>query len=260
MLKYGKSIYVMLLSVALVIGCQPANDEKVESELAALRQEVKDLKAQVESINSDIELAKENAAKAAKPKFRTLPDQKDFDGNGTIPSMGDDNATIAIIEFSDYQCPYCKRFTDNTFAKIKENYVDSGKVKYLTRDFPLGFHPQAKGAAIAANCSFKQGEYWPMRHALFSNMRNLNTAFYQKTASDLKLDIDKFSACLEDPQMAKDVENNIALASTLGIRGTPSFVVGRIEEGQLVGAQLVVGAQDYRVFAALFEDLLKAPK
>uniref|UniRef100_UPI000B0576A4 thioredoxin domain-containing protein n=1 Tax=Vibrio campbellii TaxID=680 RepID=UPI000B0576A4 len=156
MLEYGKSIYAMLLSVPLVVGCQPANDEKVKSELAALRQEVKDLKVQVESINSDIELAKENAAKAVKPKFRTLPDQKDFDGNGTIPSMGDDKATIAIIEFSDYQCPYCKRFTDNTFAKIKENYVDSGKVKYLTRDFPLGFHPQAKGAAIAANCSFKQ--------------------------------------------------------------------------------------------------------
>ncbi len=76
MLKYGKSIYAMLLSVPLVVGCQPANDEKVKSELAALRQEVKDLKAQVESINSDIELAKENAAKAAKPKFRTLPDQK----------------------------------------------------------------------------------------------------------------------------------------------------------------------------------------
>ncbi len=76
MLKYGKSIYAMLLSVPLVVGCQPANDEKVQSELAALRQEVKDLKAQVESINSDIELAKENAAKTAKPKFRTLPDQK----------------------------------------------------------------------------------------------------------------------------------------------------------------------------------------
>ena len=88
MSKYGNQIYTLLLSIPLVVGCQPTNDESVESELAALRQEVKDLKAQVESIQSDIELAKENAAKAAKPKFRTLPDQKDFDGNGTIPSMG----------------------------------------------------------------------------------------------------------------------------------------------------------------------------
>lgn len=99
-----------------------------------------------------------------------------------------------------------------------------------------------------------------MRHALFANVRNLDNELYQKTAIDLKLDIDKFSACLEDPIMTKNIENDIAFASSLGIRGTPSFIVGRIENNNLVRPQLIVGAQDYQVFSELFDSLIKAPQ
>lgn len=125
----------MFLLIPLIVGCQPTNNGNVASELAAIKKKLTDLKTQVADINSEIELTKENVAQENRRRFKTLPDQNNFNANGLIPSLGDNSAQIVIVEFSDYQCPYCKRFTDNTFTKIKENYVDSRKVRYLTRDF-----------------------------------------------------------------------------------------------------------------------------
>ncbi|WP_462159917.1 DsbA family protein [Pseudoalteromonas sp. GB56] len=176
-------------------------------------------------------------------------------GGGTLPELGEATATLAIVEFSDYQCPYCKRFIDTTFPKLRANYIDKGKVKYVTRDFPLGFHTKAKGAAVAANCSLKQEAYWPMRTLLFNNMRNLGDELYQQSAENLSLNLEEFATCLADQQIMQKIERDLSYGSSLGIRGTPSFLIGRIENNQLVKPQLLVGAQSYETFAGILDSL-----
>ncbi|MCL1058694.1 DsbA family protein [Shewanella gelidimarina] len=259
MLRYKKQSIVLILTSLFIVACQPQGDAKLKEEISSLKQDVSLLKKDISRIGSQVSDIHTIAMSSQKPQYKTLATQTNFNANGSLPLLGSTASQLAIIEFSDYQCPYCKRFIDQTFAKIKSKYIDTGKVQYLTRDFPLNFHPKAKGAAIAANCGLKQDAYWPMRELLFNNMKNLDDALYQQTATDLSLDITQFNDCLVDEAIASKIQQDVAYGSSLGIRGTPSFIIGRIEGNQLISPQLVVGAQSYETFAVLFDELLAKP-
>lgn len=256
MSKYIVRLLFPLLALPFVSACEPQNNSNLQQEIDGLKQEMQQLQADISTIGEQVKDIHEIATQAQKPQHKTLPSQVNFDENGQLPVMGDAQAQVAIIEFSDYQCPYCKRFIDQTFSKLKSNYVDNGKVKYLARDFPLAFHKQAQGAAIAANCSLQQNAYWPMRSALFKNVQKLGDPLYQQTAAELSLELDKFSECLADKTMVDKITQDIAYGKSLGVRGTPSFVIGRIENNQLIAPKLVVGAQSYETFALLLDELL----
>jgi|TARA_R110000851_G_scaffold90253_8_gene197208 protein-disulfide isomerase len=257
MLRYKKQSIVLILTSLFIAACQPQGDANLQDEISSLKQDVRLLKKDISRIGSQVKDIHTIAMSSQKPQYKTLPTQTNFTADGSLPLLGSAASQLAIIEFSDYQCPYCKRFIDQTFTKIKSNYIDSGKVQYLTRDFPLNFHPKAKGAAIAANCGFKQDAYWPMRGLLFNNMKQLNEALYQQTATDLSLDITQFTNCLADETIASKIEQDIAYGSSLGIKGTPSFIIGRVEGNQLISPKLVVGAQSYETFAVLIDELLE---
>ncbi|EIE5877714.1 thioredoxin domain-containing protein, partial [Vibrio parahaemolyticus] len=126
--------------------------------------------------------------------------------------------------------------------------------------FPLSFHAKAMGAAIAATCSLQQNSYWPMRDMLFSNVKDLGGELYQKAATDLSLNLEEFNKCMKDQSIADKVEQDLTLGKSLGIRGTPSFLIGRVENDQLVEPQIVVGAQRYAVFESLLEQLSNSDK
>ncbi|ABZ77058.1 DSBA oxidoreductase [Shewanella halifaxensis HAW-EB4] len=260
MLRYKRLPLALLLTPLLLTGCQPQNNAELQKEMASLKQEITQLKKEMSTIGGQVNDIHTIAMRSQKPQYKTLPTQSNYGEDGKLPLQGDATAQLAIIEFSDYQCPYCKRFIDQTFTKLKSNYIDTGKVQYLTRDFPLNFHPKAKGAAIAANCSLQQDAYWPMRDSLFKNMKQLDDELYQQIASNLSLDMTKFNACLADEQMLNKVQQDVAYGSSLGIRGTPSFVIGRVENGQLISPKLIVGAQSYQTFARLLDELLANPK
>jgi protein-disulfide isomerase len=256
MSKYIIQLILPLLALTFISACEPQNSDRLEQEISSLNQDIKQLQENIATIGSQVKDIHELATQAQKPQHKTLPSQVNFDENGQLPVMGDAQAQVAIIEFSDYQCPYCKRFIDQTFTKLKSNYVDNGKVKYLARDFPLAFHKQAQGAAIAANCSLEQNAYWPMRSALFKNVQKLGDPLYQQTAAELSLELGKFSECLADKTMVDKIAQDIAYGRSLGVRGTPSFVIGRIENDQLITPKLVVGAQSYETFALVLNELL----
>ncbi|MGH8488734.1 MAG: DsbA family protein, partial [Gammaproteobacteria bacterium] len=97
-------------------------------------------------------------------------------------SLGDPAAKIGIVEFSDFQCPFCLRSHTQTFPRLKESYITNRKLRYVYRDFPLDFHKEAKTAAVAANCAGKQGVYWEMHDALFMNQKRLGAPLYEKLA------------------------------------------------------------------------------
>ncbi|KKQ26427.1 MAG: DSBA oxidoreductase [Microgenomates group bacterium GW2011_GWC1_37_12b] len=181
------------------------------------------------------------------------------------PVLGDKNALITIVEFSDYECPFCKRHFDETLPQLVKNYVDTGKVKIVYRDFPLSFHdPMATKEAIAANCAREQGgdkKYFEFHDEIFkrttSNGNGLNDEKIQTIAKDLGLNTGKFSTCLSNQAQADEVKKDIADGTAAGASGTPTFVIGKTTSNGEVDGDLVVGAQPFAAFQAVIDPMLQ---
>ena len=171
--------------------------------------------------------------------------------------IGDIQASYAIIEFSDYQCPYCARHANNVFPQIKKELIDTGKVKYALYDYPLGFHGEAKGASVAVRCAGEQDRYWEMHTELFTNQRKLSNDFYEETARAFALDSQAFSTCLADPAMSMAVDRDIAYGKSLGVTGTPKFFVGRVQGDEITDVIVISGAQSFAAFSGAIERLSK---
>ena len=162
---------------------------------------------------------------------------------------GDKNAPITIIEFSDYQCPFCGRFFQQTLPQIEDNYIKTGKVKIIYRDFPLSFHPEAQKGAEAAECAGEQGKYWEMHDKIFANQDAMSIASYKSWASELKLDANKFNSCLDSGKYASEVQKDFDDGSKAGVSGTPTFFIGNDKDGYVT----LVGAQPYQAFQQAIE-------
>lgn len=159
------------------------------------------------------------------------------------PSLGPSNAPITIIEFSDFQCPYCQKWQTEAWPKIQENFKD--QVRLVYRDFPLdSIHENAASAAEAANCAGDQNKYWPFHDKLFRAEQGLGQTAYLQYAKDLGLDQTKFEECLTSRKYKDEVQADFQYAADLGINSTPTFFINGIP---------VVGAQPYEVFKQVIE-------
>lgn len=164
---------------------------------------------------------------------------------GDSPYMGPKNAPVTVIEFTDYQCPFCGRVRP-TVNQITSEYKD--EVKYVIRDFPLSFHQYAKKAHEAAHCAGDQKKYWEYNKILFSDQNALQIEKLKKYASDLKLNTNKFNKCLDEGKFAKKVEEDIKVGIDAGVSGTPAFFVNGI---------LVSGARPFSEFKRMIDEELK---
>ncbi len=163
------------------------------------------------------------------------------------PAIGVAGAPITIIEFSDFECPFCQRFHDQTFQAILESYP--GQILFVYRDFPLAsIHPNAQKAAEAAQCAFEQGKYWEFHNALFRNQQHLgNLELYTELAVALEMDQERFNECFESNRYADEVTADFNDARALGITGTPTF---------FINGRPLVGAQPLDVFVQIIEEEL----
>jgi protein-disulfide isomerase len=167
-------------------------------------------------------------------------------------AMGRDNASVVMVEYTDYQCPFCNSFTTTTFPLLKKEFVETGKMRFISRDYPLDFHQHALKAAQATHCAGEQEKFWQMKDALMSNYARLTPDLITSLARDVKLDVDKFQGCMESGRHVSGIKDGIAAANAIGINGTPSFVIGKVTGDQLDG-YLIVGSQPFSVF----ENLIK---
>jgi len=172
-----------------------------------------------------------------------LPTRQNIDLDDD-PVLGDPKAPVTIVSFEDYQCPFCKRSFDQTFPLLKKEYIDTGKVKYVYRDFPLSFHPQAQAAAEAGECADDQGKFWEYHDALFQNQQSLSSALYSQLAGQLGLDVEEFDQCLQSGKFTQEVQNDFAYGSSVGVSGTPTFFINGIK---------LVGAQPYQAFKQVID-------
>ena len=168
-------------------------------------------------------------------------------GQGAI--LGSAKAPVTVVEFSDFQCSFCRKFWSDTLPKLKGTYIKPGKVRFIYRHFAIlgNFSEQA---AMASECAGEQGNFWGYHDRLFANQGGL--AFTQSKleqyARELGLQTAHFKRCLTTEKYRKKVEGETAVAASLGARGTPIF---------FVNGRLMVGAQPFDLFRAVIEEELK---
>lgn len=159
---------------------------------------------------------------------------------------------LTITEFSDFQCPYCQMFWQNAYQEIKAKYVDTGKIKFIYRHYPLPNHPDAFKAAEASECARDQGKFWEYHDTLFSKLASdgsgLDVPSLKSYAKDLGLDSEAFNSCLDGGEKTSLVLEDSLAGQKAGVDGTPTF---------FIGDEKVIGAQPASVFEVVIDKLLK---
>jgi protein-disulfide isomerase len=173
------------------------------------------------------------------------------------PSLGNTEAPLVLVEFTDFQCPFCIKFQSEVFAQLKTNYVDTGKLRVVSHNLPLPFHPFAEPAALAAICADAQGKFWPMREKLFAIGNPLSLEAINHVAQSVGLDAANYAACVTNAETAGVLLKDGQEAKAAAIDATPSFVLGRDVGGKVTGLK-IVGAQPYANFAAEINKMLAA--
>jgi len=176
------------------------------------------------------------------------------------PVKGDPNAPVTIVEYSDFQCPFCSRFFTQTLPLLEKNYIDTGKVKLVYKDLPLdNLHPNARPAHIASECADEQGRFWEYHDILFekqSQWQRLSSSDLQSTlsqyASDLGLQAASFESCMQSQDIADEVNQDSLEAARFGATGTPTFFIGNEKDGFIK----LVGAQPYAAFQTVIDNQL----
>lgn len=171
------------------------------------------------------------------------------------PVLGNPDAPVTLIEFSDFQCPFCRALWRDTLPQIKSQYIDTGKVKLVYRDFPLDIHQSAQITAEASECAHEQGKFWEFHDKIFEEQDKQGTgtiryteADLRKWASEIGLDTKKFNECLDSGKYKQEVEKDLQDGIAAGVTGTP---------GTFVNGKLIKGAVPFASFEAVIEDALK---
>jgi protein-disulfide isomerase len=179
------------------------------------------------------------AATSAATPAATTTDKVHLKVSKDLHWMGRADAPITIVEFTDYQCPFCRKYHTESFAQLKKNYIDTGKVRFASSDLPLDFHANAQRAAEAAWCAGEQNKYWELRDTMITNSSDLSKDAITKYAQTVSLDLASFAACTEADKYKAEIQQGIADAATVGISGTPSFVIGKSAPDAIDGDRLV---------------------
>ena len=168
---------------------------------------------------------------------------------------GDPKAPITLVEYSDFTCHFCKKFFHETFPKLLSEYIETGKVRFVYRDFPRGLGSPLR-AADAARCAGEQNAYWPMHDRLFNSDGQFSPENLKKFATELKLEQGQFSQCLDAHKYFPDIEKDLKDAGTLGIRGTPAFVIFPTKVPDDPNLILIPGAFPFETFKEEIDKLL----
>ena len=223
------------------------------------------IRADLERIRADLDSVKSQLAQVLR-LLSQRPVQGGVAPSGPVrasvadaPTLGRVDAPVTIVEFSDYQCPFCQRFFATTLPELKKDYIETGKVRYVFRDFPLEMHAQARKAAEAAHCAGEQGKYWEMHDVLFQNQRALAPPQLADHARLVGLDGATFDACLSSGRHAARVDRGLADGAAAGVQGTPGFVIGRTTSGDVVEGTPIRGAQPVDTFRRIIDQMLAQP-
>jgi len=210
----------------------------------------------IPSIQQSVESQIQNSQASANPSNNGLIEISLDDD----PLLGDINAQITIVEFGDFQCPFCKRFHQQTLPELKSNYIDKGIVNLVWKDFPIqNIHQNAVASSIAGECADDQGVFWELHDRIFEEQSiwqglptNIAINDFKRYANDLGVDQTEFNNCLDSQVYLEEVLDDLSYGSRSGVTGTPAFFIGN----EKIGFIKITGAQPFSVFEGVIESLL----
>jgi protein-disulfide isomerase len=230
---------------------QTETKDQSQSDLSALRTDVRALQAEQQQIISRLDELKQLLQPNRQP-----PPVSSLSVRGEM-FRGDSGARVAIIEYADFECPYCGEYEREVFPRLLSDYIVTGKVKYFYRDLPLPGHAHAMPAARAARCAGEQGKYWEMHDSLFANQNALSVPALLDRAQTLGLDKVKFTECQSGEKYTADIQKNFSEAQNLRIDGTPTFFIGVAEpNGDVTIEKRLAGAAPLDVFKSELDIML----
>jgi len=177
-------------------------------------------------------------------------------------TRGEPAAPVAIVEFSDYECPFCRQYAVSTFPEIEKHYISTGKVKYSVHNFPLtAVHPSAIRLAQLAECAGNQGKYWAAHERIFE-AHTVGRIDEDSWFQDMGLDSFKFKSCMNDGATLKDIDDDTRSAQSLGLRGTPTFYLGlaHAADDSVDVTRVIRGAQPYDAFKEVIDELIRSAR
>jgi protein-disulfide isomerase len=249
----------MLLVVAVVTGADvpsalgQAIDESLKKDIEALKEGQAAIRKELQELKQLL-----GARPAPSAGSTVAPADVSLSIHGA-PAMGDSNARLTLVDFSDYQCPFCRRHVQQTLPEVVREYVNTGKVRYIFRDFPItSLHPRAPVLHQAAYCAGDQNRYWDMHARLFQNPQQAEVKDLVGHAQALGLDVARFEQCLTSRSYAEKVNQGVTDGQRAGVQGTPTFFIGVTEAGDsaIKAKRAIRGAQPYAVFKRAIEDVL----
>lgn len=272
-----KKIVSLAVLIALSLFYTDSGFSQTSKELSELRREIEALKAGQLAIQKDLAeiknliLQKELQTIKEMLQGRQAPTAAPAQAQAPAPSpeivlsidgaavKGDKNAKVTLVEFTDYQCPFCSRHYRDTLPQIENDYIKTGKIRYVLKEFPLeSIHPLAFKAHEAANCSGEQGKYWEMHDKIFDNQRAMTPKDLTEHAKTLALDTAKFQQCFDGGKYAAKVRKDLNDAQKAGVTGTPTFFLGLTDSkgSEIRSVRKLVGAQPYAAFKDAIDTLL----
>jgi protein-disulfide isomerase len=255
-----RGVGIAVGGVLLVLAVAPSSPGQ-SPDITTLQADVVTLKREVEVVKRELQEIKSLLRERSGSPSGEAPSIVLGVGDG--PFKGAPDARVTLVEFTDYQCPFCARHQRETVPRLQEAYIKTGKLKYVVRDFPLeSIHPAAVKAAEAPHCASEGGKYWEMHDRLFANPKTLAPSDLVAYAQALGLDSEAFKRCLESGKYATRVRQAQGEGERAGVRGTPVFFLGLTEpNGQKFTAVTTIrGALPFARFEEAIEKLLALPK
>jgi len=166
------------------------------------------------------------------------------------PAVGNENAPVRLVIFTDFECSYCKDFSDNV-ESLKKDYVGSGKVRLVIRNYPLEMHSHAFQAALCVTCAEEQGAFWEMYNTLFENQSILSDENYLKWATEMNLDTVQFKSCMLSEEATNRTNSDLADGEKIGVTGTPAFIINN---------EMYIGAPDEELLRRMLDDAIERSK
>lgn len=253
--------FAVLAWMALVLIAPQISLGQSSEELRALRKELEEIKKGQSAIQKELEAIK-SLLQPRQPPSPVQPVNVVFTIDSD-PFKGDKNARVTLIEFTDYQCPFCARHSTQTAPQIEKDYIQTGKVKYVLKDFPIAsIHPQAFKGHEAAHCAGEQGKYWEMNGRLFANQKAMSPKDLSDHAQALALDMPQFQQCLDGGKYAGKIRQDLTEGQKSGVQGTPTFFLGQTEpnDSKVKVVRIIRGAQPYAAFKQAIDSLLSTQK
>jgi protein-disulfide isomerase len=257
----AKFVKILLRLTLLILFYPQLGLTQPSAELESLRKDIEVLKQGQLRIQKELEAIKDLLRAREIPPAVQIQDV--FLSVDDDPFKGDENARLTLIEFSDYQCPFCARHFREILPQIERDYIKTGKLKYVFRDFPIeSIHKEALKSAEAANCAGEQGKYWEMHDRLFANQKALGLKDLPVYAQALGLDLSSFRQCLDSGRQVTEIRKDIADGVKAGVKGTPTFFLGFTEPNDLKvkALSIIRGAQPYTNFREAIERLISTQK